>query len=189
MSPARATFLVLSISLSGCTVGWYHLNPQSPAGAPMRWGCPDLVNVVVSSATWTRTRGTRSTDEHDLVDKRRMYRQAAEEVLTDHGCNLSNTGSATYATTLQITIEEVQQLSATGEEYLTGLSLGLIPSLSTRPAELRFNFVQGDRQTSFTVDEKRINHILVTPFFWSTFVLESEQREFRNALEQFTSNL
>lgn len=78
------------------------------------------------------------------------------------------------------------QLSALPQEWLTGLSLGLIPSWGTRPAEVRFSFSQESRTAAYVVDHKTVNHLVLFPVFWITIFLTDEGKAFENALADFT---
>lgn len=70
---------------------------------------------------------------------------------------------------LQIKISEFSSGGACAQEYLTGLSLGLIPSWCTRPEVFKFNFTliknQGFcRQKTYSVSSTTFAHITVIPF-------------------------
>ena len=172
--------MVMALVLSGCTVAWYDLKPVAMTGSTQKQ-CPKAVDVVLSSVATTNTFGPQEREQQQLTEMRERYIKAATRVLAAHDCRAAPDGDGT----LRIKVEEVQQLSALPQEWLTGLSFGLIPSWGTRPSELRFSFSYKDRAGIYVVDEKRINHIVLFPVFWLSFVLIDEESEFRAALEDF----
>jgi hypothetical protein len=174
--------MITALVLNGCTVAWYELKPVAMTGS-MQKQCPKAVDVVLNSVFTTNTFGQEEREQQQLTEMRERYMQTATRVLAAHDCRAEAGGDGT----LRIQVEEEQQLSALPQEWLTGLSVGLIPSWGTRPSELRFTFSYKDRLWVYVVDEKRINHIVMFPVFWLSFVLIDEQREFRDALEDFLS--
>lgn len=70
-----------------------------------------------------------------------------------------------------IEIKEQPYASALGQEFLTGLSLGLIPSWGTRKSEYIFKFIDNQHKIShkYSIDDTRFNHIILFPVFWLSF--------------------
>ncbi|QJI40124.1 hypothetical protein HKK52_04050 [Pseudomonas sp. ADAK2] len=71
--------------------------------------------------------------------------------------------------TLEIKISEFPFGGACGQEYLTGLSLGLIPSWCTRPNLFKFNFTLNNdhgfcRQKTYSISSTSFSHLLLIPF-------------------------
>ncbi len=71
--------------------------------------------------------------------------------------------------TLEIKISEVSSGGACAQEYLTGLSLGLIPSWCTRPNLFRFNFILNKersvcRQKNYSISSTTTSHLTMIPF-------------------------
>jgi len=180
----RCGFMVLSSLISGCTVGW--LDTRVDTRAQSGWKCPTTLSVVVNSGSTTNTFGPRSAEPERIKEAEGRYRKVAERTLRQRQCVLSEgaTGEA-----LEIRIEEMQQVTALPQEWLTGLSLGLIPSWGTRPGEVRFSFSQGARTSTYLVDDKRVNHLVLFPVFWLSFVLSNNEEEFTEALRDFATGL
>lgn len=70
---------------------------------------------------------------------------------------------------LEIKISEIPSGGACVQEYLTGLSLGLIPSWCTRPNLFRFDFTLNNshgfcRQKSYSISSISFSHLAVIPF-------------------------
>ncbi|MGY2438203.1 hypothetical protein [Pseudomonas sp. SDO52101_S400] len=70
---------------------------------------------------------------------------------------------------LEIKISEFPFGGACGQEYLTGLSLGLIPSWCTRPNLLKFSFTLNNdhgfcRQKAYSISSTSFSHIILIPF-------------------------
>jgi hypothetical protein len=171
--------------LQGCTVGWLVMRPEKEMVTPVAWNCP--VNVVIKYSGGNERRNGE-LQEYDIVKSKKKedaFRRTTFELLKKYKCNAVEGSRITSGEQLEIDVEERQFIYAVDVEYLTGLSFGIIPSISTRPAELRFRFRQGGRDSTYVVDEKRFNHLIATPVFWLTFLLENEQGRFEEALEEF----
>lgn len=70
---------------------------------------------------------------------------------------------------LVIEISEFRSGGACGQDYLTGLSLGLIPSWCTRPILFKFDFVLNKnhefcRQKTYSISSTTFAHIILIPF-------------------------
>jgi hypothetical protein len=180
----RSILIVVASLSSGCTVAWLDLRAESMAEAA--WECPAVVAVNVTSGYTTNTFGPKEQKPERVQELENRYRTLAEQTLHERKCKLKAGASGE---TLTVQIEEMHQLSALPQEWLTGLSLGLIPSWGTRPAEVRFSFSQGSRRAAYVVDDKRVNHLVLFPVFWLSFFLVDNDREFKNALEDFTAGL
>ena len=89
--------------------------------------------------------------------------------------------------TLEIHIKHLSQLSALPQEWLTGLSFGLIPSWGTRESEYTYSFKEKSTGKSHTymVDSKSYNHLILFPVFWVSFFTLNEKRVYKNALTNF----
>jgi hypothetical protein len=70
---------------------------------------------------------------------------------------------------LEIKISEFSMGGACAQEYLTGLSLGLIPSWCTRSNLLKFNFVLNKdngfcREKTYSIGSTSFSHLILIPF-------------------------
>lgn len=70
---------------------------------------------------------------------------------------------------LEIKISEFSSGGACAQDYLTGLSLGLIPSWCTRPNLFRFEFTLNNshgfcRQKTYAISSMTFSHLTVIPF-------------------------
>jgi hypothetical protein len=176
----RYLLAAMATLITGCTVGWTELRSENTA--PRSWVCPASLNVNVSSGHGAN--GPKETKPETIRTLEAQYRAVAEDTLLERGCVPDNSETGE---TLQIKVEEMQQLSALPQEWITGLSLGLIPSWGTRPAEIRFTFTQGSRTATYLVDDKRVNHLVLFPVFWLSFFLVDNEAEFKKALNDFTT--
>ncbi|NMF44026.1 hypothetical protein [Pseudomonas sp. SWRI 103] len=70
---------------------------------------------------------------------------------------------------LEIKISEFSSGGACGQDYLTGLSLGLIPSWCTRTNLFKFNFILNKdqrfcRQKTYSINSTSFSHLTMIPF-------------------------
>lgn len=71
--------------------------------------------------------------------------------------------------TLEIKVSEFTFGGACGQEYLTGLSLGLIPSWCTRENLFKFDFTLNNehdfcRQKTYSINATTFSHLVLIPF-------------------------
>lgn len=79
------------------------------------------------------------------------------------------TSATTPLPTLAIKITQASSGGACGQDYLTGLSLGLIPTWCTRPGLYTFHFVLNKahgvcRQTTYSLSSTSYAHLTLIPF-------------------------
>jgi hypothetical protein len=180
----RAPLLIASIALSSCTVSWLGLRQEAQSSTDA--ACPGSLEVAVTAGHTTNSGGPVQDSEEKVQKQRARYQDIAERVLEAKHCVLSQTSSAEP---LRIQVQRLEQVGALPQEWLTGLSFGLIPSWGTRPAEVRYTFSQGPRVATYVVDDSRVNHLFLLPFFWVSFVLPDEASKFEDALNDFTRKL
>ncbi|KRP66723.1 hypothetical protein [Pseudomonas orientalis] len=83
-----------------------------------------------------------------------------------------DTGSSLAVPTLpalEIKISEFSSGGACGQDYLTGLSLGLIPSWCTRTNLFKYDFILNKdqrfcRQKTYTINSTSFSHLTLIPF-------------------------
>jgi hypothetical protein len=83
--------------------------------------------------------------------------------------DLSSSPTASSRPALDIKISEFSLGGACTQEYLTGLSFGLIPSWCTRPDLFKFEFILNKengvcRQKTYSVNATTVSHLVVIPF-------------------------
>lgn len=98
---------------------------------------------------------------------KRAY-EATEKTIPD-AKHISSTPTAWPRPALEIKIAEFSSGGACAQEYLTGLSLGLIPSWCTRPELFKFNFILNNdhgvcRQKTYSISSLSVAHITLLPF-------------------------
>ena len=178
------------ISLQGCTVGWYSLQDVSEevaAGNNKTWNCPANFELDVNMNYYTNTYSNKKAKPENISKIKRQLSLSTEKALKDLGCLSGNDLGATKNKILFIKVTEQKYLSALPQEWLTGLSFGIIPSWGTRPGLWQFEFKQGDYERTFSVDDTRFNHLIALPVFWLSFPLMNIESEFEKALNEFVS--
>ncbi|WP_095118903.1 hypothetical protein [Pseudomonas sp. Irchel s3f10] len=83
--------------------------------------------------------------------------------------DLSSRPTASSLPALEIKVSEFSLGGACTQEYLTGLSFGLIPSWCTRPDLFKFDFILNKdngvcRQKTYSVNATTVSHLVVIPF-------------------------
>ena len=111
---------------------------------------------------------------------------ATERVLKERGCTFRRLEQKIDAT-LKIHVQRSRYTGALPQEWLTGLSLGLIPSWGTRESEYSYSFMlePGARGHRYTVDTFSISHLLLLPF---GFFSPDDSAVYRDALRNFLTH-
>ena len=94
---------------------------------------------------------------------------AATRVAIPNAQDISTQLAASTLPALEIKISEFSSGGACTQDYLTGLSLGLIPSWCTRPNLFKFHFVLNKdqslcRQQIYSISSTSFSHLLMIPF-------------------------
>jgi hypothetical protein len=185
----RLVFLVtILIILQGCTVGWYTLRDSSGNVRIDRLAkkiCPAEFELNVNSSRYTNTFGKKDSHPDHLLELEQKFRSATDKILNKHGCFDEAVTSRDNARKLNIEVIEQIYLSALPQEWLTGLSFGLIPSWGTRPERWRFKFSISGLKREYVVDDTRFHHLVAFPVFWISFSLMSVMPKYEQALEEF----
>lgn len=166
--------------MTGCTVGWLELRTESKTTGELRY--PSKVTITLKNGTMTDASGYTDNESKYIERKQARYKKIVERALC------ARPDESTYAEVsdvLSIEINEVGYYEPLEQEFLTGLSFGIIPSWGTRSGQFRFSFAQGNRTATYAVDDRRINHLIFLPVFWISFVYMDEETMFEKALDDF----
>jgi len=178
--------LILPITQS-CTVANYHLRDALSNNDQKHSGICDInFSLILESSYHTNTFGTKNTNHKELTEIKNKYITSTIDALHDIGCNAIHTEN-TESSNFKIHIKRQQSVSALPQEWLTGLSFGLIPSWGTRPEQFLFSFksINTEKSYIYTVDSKSYNHLILFPIFWVTFFIADEYSTFQKAITNF----
>ncbi len=136
--------------------------------------CDINYSVSISSGYSTNTFGRQNDKNYKTIKLKNKYIDSTKQVFARKGC------TATYSidgrnADFKISIIRQVQLSALPQEWLCGLSCGIIPAWATRKGELIYTFEKIGLNNAYTYDIDRTNycHILLLPFgFKSMFADE-----------------
>jgi len=187
-SRATVLFILIVLSLPSCTVAYYETrNALSGSGAPAhRQECDIKYSVVVASESHTSTYGVRKTDEHQFAKLRSKYTESTKMVLSRGTCRPTFVEDEDEAD-FKVRVERSLGVSALPQEWLTGLSFGLIPSWGTRPSQYAYTVEdrRAKRRHRYVVDEKFYSHLVLFPVFWLMFFTLDEFAVYERALVNF----
>jgi tetratricopeptide (TPR) repeat protein len=129
---------------------------------------------------------TPTYDEERLKKDKDEYRHATQEILTQKGCTAEVVETEKDAN-LKIHIIISPFWSALPQEWLTGLSFGLIPSWGTRPGEYVYVFEDKDAKKghSYFIDQKTYNHLILFPLIWVNWITPDRIDAYQKALTNF----
>ncbi len=188
-------FIVLAIFavplLESCAVAHHTIrNDIWDTGAKMPTNKAISFYVDIYSGHHTNTYGVRETANADLVALQARYIKTTLATLTRLGYRAHAVDSRDDAY-LNINVHRFIQLSALPQEWLTGLSFGLIPSWGTRHGEFEYRFETNINPMvhTYRVDRKSYNHLLLIPVFWVSFFTLNEQKPYQEALVHFVLGL
>lgn len=178
---------IAALLLSSCTVAHYQIRNRL-SDASQKLGEPGDIKYShdIKSGSITNTFGIRKTKEDELQKLRSKYIESTKEVLNKKGY------AATYVKTegeanFKVRVERLLNISALPQEWLTGLSFGLIPSWGTRPSQYIYTFEDTKTKKKYTyyIDQKSYNHLILFPVSWITFIMLYEFNIYEKALINF----
>lgn len=178
--------LILStFFLSGCSIITYDLRDELPKGEEQS-SCNISFALDLKSGSHTNTFGAKPHEIEALEKLNQHYVASTLNTLSNLGCKASQAPSVAEAN-FTIQVSRQLQLSALPQEWLTGLSFGLIPSWGTKYGQFVFTFTNNGsgHSYSYTVDQNNYNHIILFPVFWVLFFTANEQKAYISALTNF----
>jgi len=122
-------------------------------------------------------------------DRLQEYIKTTEEIIRGKRCIANYVGSEEDAD-LKIRIVKSGYRGAAPQDWLTGLSLGLIPSWKTEEDVYKYSFVSVSmkRGHGYSVDRKTFAHLVLFPIFWITFITSDDIADYKKALTNFLEN-
>jgi len=183
--------LILYLSLlSSCTVAYTSLNGELGSDTvEEKKNCVVAFSMQFENSHYTNTFGHEEASTEQATKRKDIYISATHDVLNEMGCQSSFVKDKSLSN-FNIHIKEQLQLSALPQEWLTGLSLGIIPSWGTRKSEYIYEF-SGDMQSqphTYTVDTTSINHIYLTPVFWISFFAADAVKDYQDAIKNYVQS-
>lgn len=174
--------------LYGCTVANYQLRNELLESREQST-CDITFTLELESSAYTNTFGANPHEVEALNALKSSYIDSTKEAMRDLGCNSIYTDDAASAN-FTIKVKRQIQLSALPQEWLTGLSLGLIPSWGTRYDQFIYTFENKESKKSFSyeVDQNSYNHLVLFPVFWVTFFTLDEQKIYKSAITNFVKS-
>jgi hypothetical protein len=181
--------IIYTILLSGCTVATYELQSQLENPVALNNKCNIVFGVTLESSRQTNSLGIKQDAKEKIETLSEDYIKSTSAALTELGCKYSFSSLETDID-LIIKIERKLQLSALPQEYLTGLSLGLIPSSGTKYGQFvySFQFTETDKKFIYKVNQTNYNHLFIAPIFWVSFITANEQKTYQEAIINFIKN-
>lgn len=158
------TLLLLSQALFSCTIASYSYRAEGNDVIFIE--DRDQINVFIESHP-------RDFDK---------YSQTTLSYLKKHGINSRIVESPVNAT-LHIQIEKDRY--NLGQEYITGLSFGIIPSWGNKKNIYTYWIYYKNTELAIYVDEYVVNHLLLTPFCLIELPFIRETSIFKKALSTY----
>ncbi len=180
--------LFLTALLQGCTVAYYDIaNPLRSNTQPIAISSKTVsyaidLELVASNEKKTIPRAY-ATQQLDVLKSE--YAQSTQEVLKQFGFEAQQVTHRNQAD-LSIRILINPYFHTLPQEYLTGLSFGLIPTSGVREQQFLFTFdYPSSRSYSYIINEKSYNHLLLTAALPASLIGLDKQRIYQKALSNF----
>lgn len=179
------SFIIFSLFLSSCSIITYDIRNELPE-VENGESCKIAFTLDLQSGHSTNSFGNQAHENEVLKELEENYIKTTLNTLNSLGCS-SKQAKNISESNFTINVSRQLQLSALPQEWLTGLSLGLIPSWGTKYSQYVFTFThEGSGKThSYQIDQNNYNHLILFPVFWVTFFTTDEQRAYTNALTNF----
>jgi len=184
---------ISALLLQACSVSYLQLrnelkeNPSSGYGQP----CNVKYSIFIEGYRKRADAGNAAWMYLDSFHEDRLqeYIKTTEEIIRGKRCIANYVGSEEDAD-LKIRIVNSGYRGAAPQDWLTGLSLGLIPSWKTEEDVYKYSFVSVStkRGHSYSVDRKTFAHLVLFPIFWITFITSDDIADYKKALANFLEN-
>ncbi len=178
------------IIIQGCTVAYYKTDDNLAENNEQTSNEYCQINYTLEIDAEVRQLTTGIKERNDLAEKgKKKYLAIADKVFIKQGCTPNHVENEENAD-FKIGIKISPYHSALPQEWLTGLSVGLIPSWGTRKNEYTYTFTNKTESVnhSYSVDKVSFNHLVVFPVFWTIFFTLDEHKTFEKALQNFIKN-
>lgn len=122
-------------------------------------------------------------------DRLQEYIKATQKIIGEKRCAVNYVEHEEEAN-LKIRIVKSGYRGAAPQDWLTGLSFGLIPSWKTEEDAYNYFFesVSIKREYRYSVDQKTFAHLILFPIFWVTFITLDDMADYKKALTNFLEN-
>lgn len=183
------TLVCLTVMLQGCTITYYELrNEITPKVDSSKGGGCDF-NYALTMDDYRRFRTIGNQPNPRAAEDLDKYIKATQAVFAQKGCKATKIEEKDKAE-FKIDVLRAPQLSALPQEWLTGLTVGAIPSWGTRYGEFEYTFENTllKKHHKFFVDRPAFNHIIIFPVFWLSFLWPDEIELYKRALTNFLEN-
>jgi len=185
------TLILIALLLCSCSIAHYEIVNELPSNQSHTHTeeCNISYFLIFTSGSYTNTFGSKKDTDERTLKLQNKYQESIENVLKNKGCKITQASNQNQANFI---IEVKRQLSrsALPQEWLTGLSFGLIPSWGTRPEQFIYKFEDKRRKTkhSYAIDQQSYNHLVLFPVFWVTFFILDEFNVFEETFNNFIEN-
>jgi len=197
MSNARmlGAILISALILQSCSVSYLELKNELKENAlsGSGYGQPCDIRFYIK-LTGYRVRAKPGPPTWMYLDsfhedRLREYIVATQQLVRNKGCTASYVEHEEEAN-LRIQIARLRVGGTAPQDYLTGLSFGLIPSWKTVEGAREFSFenVSEKKKHYYTVDQKTFAHLILFPIFWVTFLTLDDMSKYENALTNFLNH-
>ncbi len=148
--------------------------------------CDIRFSIFIKSNSRTNTYGMKEDKQEWVQRLRDKYIKSTINIFKQEGCSAAYAENDEDANFI-IRVERLQDLSALPQEYLTGLSFGLIPSWGTRPSQFVYSFedTRSARKHKYVIDVRSYNHLVLFPFFWVNFITATELGVYEKCITNF----
>jgi len=181
--------VLLMLIHQGCTITYYELrNEIAPKTSSEKMKSCDF-NYSFKMDDYRKFRTIGNQPNPRAAEDLDKYIKATQAVFTQKGCKANKVEDKDKAE-FKIDVLRAPQLSALPQEWLTGLTIGVIPSWGTRYGEYEYTFDNAllKEKHKFFVDRPAFNHIIVFPVFWLSFLWPDEIELYKKALANFLEN-
>lgn len=187
----KAIILILFVlHFTSCTIVHYKItNELAKEKSHTHSQCDINYFLVFTSGIYTNTFGDQKDSDKRALELQKKYEESIEKVLSYKGCKINKADSANAANFI-IQVKRQLFMSALPQEWLTGLSFGIIPSWGTRPEQFVYTFEDKKTGTkhSYIIDEKSYNHLVLFPVFLFTYSKLTEFNVFEETFTNFIEN-
>lgn len=178
---------IVSLALQSCTIEHFQISNKLRATTAARTNALCNVRYFISVNANPRQNTRKPQYNADRLKKdTENYIRATETTFAGHGCMVHRVEKSEEAN-FKIDIMQSPLWSALPQEFLTGLSVGAIPSWGTREGEYWFGFsnIELMKQHTYIIRRKSYNHIILFPVVWINFITQDKVDVYAESLANF----
>lgn len=173
--------------LQACSVSYLQLRNEIACNAPPKYTKPCNIKYFISLDGYARRANVGKIYLDKTYEERiQDYINSTQEIIDNKICRASHV-EREEESNLKIRIVRSGYRGDAPQDWLTGLSFGLIPSWKTDRDVYEYHFEDVNQKIvqHYYVDQKTFAHLILFPISWITFIMLDDMADYKKSLTSF----